>query len=59
MSGLPSTSRRPPSVVVEDASSSRVSSGTSYRPSRDSEEPQVNAAEAVIEGTSVIPTPPP
>ena len=59
MSGLPSTSRRPPSVVVEDASSSRVSSGTSYRPSRDSGEPPMNDDEAVIERTSAEPIPPP
>ena len=58
MSGAPSASRRPPSVVVEDASLSRVSSGTSYRPSRDSREPQGNAGGVVTGRTSVIPSPP-
>uniref|UniRef100_A0A2N9I089 Reverse transcriptase domain-containing protein n=1 Tax=Fagus sylvatica TaxID=28930 RepID=A0A2N9I089_FAGSY len=58
MSGAPSASRRPPSVVVEDASSSRVSSGTSYRPSRDSREPQGTAGGVAAGRASVIPTPP-
>ena len=57
MSGAPSASRRPPSVVVEDASLSRVSSGTSYRPSRDSREPQGNAGGVITGRTSVIPSP--
>uniref|UniRef100_A0A2N9IY37 Uncharacterized protein n=1 Tax=Fagus sylvatica TaxID=28930 RepID=A0A2N9IY37_FAGSY len=48
MSGVPSTSRRPPSVVVEDASLSRVSSGTSYRPSRDLAELQRTAGRALV-----------
>jgi hypothetical protein len=48
MSGVPSTSRHPPSVVVEDASLSRVSSGTSYRPSRDSAELQRTAGRALV-----------
>uniref|UniRef100_A0A2N9GBG3 RNA-directed DNA polymerase n=1 Tax=Fagus sylvatica TaxID=28930 RepID=A0A2N9GBG3_FAGSY len=48
MSGVPSASRRPPSVVVEDASLSRVSSGTSYRPSRDSAELQRTAGRALV-----------
>uniref|UniRef100_A0A2N9HX24 Integrase catalytic domain-containing protein n=1 Tax=Fagus sylvatica TaxID=28930 RepID=A0A2N9HX24_FAGSY len=59
MSGVPSTSRRPPSVVVEDASSSRVSSGTSYRPSRGSREPREIIDGVVAGGVSVVPTPPP
>jgi hypothetical protein len=48
MSGVPSASRHPPSVVVEDASLSRVSSGTSYRPSRDSAELQRTAGRALV-----------
>ena len=56
MSGLPSTSRHPPSVVVEDASLSRVSSGTSYRPSRGSKEPQ-EIFYGGIAGISVVPAP--
>uniref|UniRef100_A0A2N9IWZ5 Uncharacterized protein n=1 Tax=Fagus sylvatica TaxID=28930 RepID=A0A2N9IWZ5_FAGSY len=58
MSGVPSTSRRPPSVVVEDASSSRVSSGTSYRPSRGSREPREIIDGVVAGGVSLVPIPP-
>uniref|UniRef100_A0A2N9GNE9 Uncharacterized protein n=1 Tax=Fagus sylvatica TaxID=28930 RepID=A0A2N9GNE9_FAGSY len=57
MSGVPSASRRPPSVVVEDASLSRVSSGTSYRPSRDSGELQGTAGGVAI-GRALQPAPP-
>ena len=58
MSGVPSASRRPPSVVVEDASLSRVSSGTSYRPSRDSGELQGTAGGVAIGRALITPDPP-
>uniref|UniRef100_A0A2N9G0X2 RNA-directed DNA polymerase n=1 Tax=Fagus sylvatica TaxID=28930 RepID=A0A2N9G0X2_FAGSY len=56
MSGVPSASRHPPSVVVEDASLSRVSSGTSYRPSRDSAELQRTAGRALVPHHNTCPT---
>uniref|UniRef100_A0A2N9GAT2 RNA-directed DNA polymerase n=1 Tax=Fagus sylvatica TaxID=28930 RepID=A0A2N9GAT2_FAGSY len=60
MSRVPLASGRPPSMVVEIASSSlRVSSGTSYRPSRDCGAPQENSNEATAGRASVVAPPPP
>jgi hypothetical protein len=58
MSRVPLASRHPPSVVVETASSSlRVSSGMSYRPSRDFGAPQENSNEAAARRASVVAPP--
>jgi hypothetical protein len=55
MSGILSSSRRPRSVVRESTSSAqKVSSGTSYRPSRHTETSYKNSEGATAGRTSVV-----